>query len=277
MQGLAERHQPLNYAGSVSTEPLVKVEIKGPILLIGLNRPHKLNAANMQMLEELALAYGQLDSDPNLRVGLVFAYGDHFTAGLDLADVAPRLNADGLVMVPEGGLDPWGIQSRPVSKPVVIAIQGTCFTLGVELALNSEVVIAAENAKFAQLEVSRGILPFGGATKRMPRTAGWSNAMRYLLTGDSFDAATALRLGIVNEVVPVGTEKDRALELAEKIAAQAPLAVQATLASARAALLDEGAEDALIGKRLARLAGSNDARRAMEAYLSKSPVTFEGN
>jgi enoyl-CoA hydratase/carnithine racemase len=101
--------------------------------------------------------------------------------------------------------------------------------------------------------------------------------MRYLLTGDSFDAATALRLGIVNEIVPVGTEKDRALEIANKIAAQAPLAVQATLASARAALAEESAEDSFIGKRLARLAASNDARRAMEAYLSKSPVTFEGN
>ncbi len=255
----------------------VTVEQKGHVLLIGLNRPQKLNAADMEMLQDLALAYGQLDSDPELRVGLVFAHGDHFTAGLDLADVAPRLNADGLAMVPEGGLDPWGIQSKSVSKPVVIAIQGTCFTLGVELALNSEVVVAAENANFAQLEVSRGILPFGGATKRMPRSAGWSNAMRYLLTGDSFDAATALRLGIVNEVVPVGTEKDRAFEIAEKIAAQAPLAVQATLASARAALLDESTEDAFIGKRLARLAASKDARRAMEAYLSKSTVTFEGN
>jgi enoyl-CoA hydratase len=261
----------------MSATSKVTVEQKGHVLLIGLNRPEKLNAADMEMLQELAVAYGKLDSDPELRVGLVFAHGDHFTAGLDLADVAPRLNADGLAMVPEGGLDPWGIQSKPVSKPVVIAIQGTCFTLGVELALNSEVVIASENAKFAQLEVSRGILPFGGATKRMPRSAGWSNAMRYLLTGDSFDAPTALRLGIVNEVVPVGTEKDRALEIAEKIAGQAPLAVQATLASARAALLDESAEDAFIGKRLARLAASKDARRAMEAYLSKSLVTFEGN
>jgi enoyl-CoA hydratase/carnithine racemase len=255
----------------------VTIEQKGHVLLIGLNRPEKLNAADMEMLQELALAYGKLDSDPELRVGLVFAHGDHFTAGLDLADVAPKLNADGLAMVPDGGLDPWGIQSKPVSKPVVIAIQGTCFTLGVELALNSEVVICAENATFAQLEVSRGILPFGGATKRMPRVAGWSSTMRYLLTGDSFDAPTALRLGIVNEVVPVGTEKDRAFEIAEKIAAQAPLAVQATLASARAALLDESAEDGFIGKRLARLAASKDARRAMEAYLSKSPVTLEGN
>jgi enoyl-CoA hydratase/carnithine racemase len=261
----------------VSSEALVTVEQSGHVLLIGLNRPDKLNAANMAMLQELAIAYGKLDSDPQLRVGLVFAHGDHFTAGLDLADVAPRLNADGLAMVPEGGLDPWGIQSKQVSKPVVMAIQGTCFTLGVELALNSEIVIAADNAVFAQLEVSRGILPFGGATKRFPRAAGWSNAMRYLLTGDKFDAATAFSLGVVNEVVAKGTQFDRALELAQKIAAQAPLAVQATLASARAALKDESAEDAVIGKRLAKLASSKDAKRAMEAYLSKTPVSFEGN
>lgn len=259
------------------SEAKVLVEQKGHALLIGLNRPDKYNAADMELLEQLSIAYGKLDSDNNLRVGLVYAIGDHFTAGLDLADVAPRLNADGLALVPEGGLDPWGIQTKSVSKPVVVAIQGTCFTLGVELALNSEVVIAADDSVFAQLEVSRGILPFGGASKRMPRSAGWSNAMKYLLTGEKFGADEALRLGIVNEVVPKGTQFDRALEIANKIAAQAPLAVQATLASARAALVDEAKEDAFVGKRLARLAATNDARRAMEAYLSKQPVEFEGN
>jgi enoyl-CoA hydratase len=259
------------------TEAKVLVEQKGHLLLIGLNRADKYNAADMELLEQLALAYGKLDRDPSLRVGVVYAVGDHFTAGLDLADVAPRLNADGLSMVPEGGLDPWGIQSKSVSKPVVMAIQGTCFTLGVELALNSEIVIASDDAVFAQLEVSRGILPFGGASKRMPRSAGWSNAMKYLLTGEKFNAQEAHRLGIVTEVVAKGSQLDRAIELAEKIAAQAPLAVQATLASARAALSDEVAEDNLVGKRLARLAASNDARRAMEAYLSKQPVEFEGN
>jgi enoyl-CoA hydratase len=259
------------------TEAKVLVEQKGHLLLIGLNRADKYNAADMELLEQLALAYGKLDRDPSLRVGVVYAVGDHFTAGLDLADVAPRLNADGLSMVPEGGLDPWGIQSKSVSKPVVMAIQGTCFTLGVELALNSEIVIASDDAVFAQLEVSRGILPFGGASKRMPRSAGWSNAMKYLLTGEKFNAQEAHRLGIVTEVVAKGSQLDRAIELAEKIAAQAPLAVQATLASARAALSDEAAEDNLVGKRLARLAASNDARRAMEAYLSKQPVEFEGN
>lgn len=254
----------------------ITTEVKGHVLLIGLNRPEKLNAADLQMLQELSLAYAMLENDSNLRAGLVFANGDHFTAGLDLADVAPRLSSDGLAMIPEGGIDPWGIQTDSVSKPVVMAIQGTCYTLGVELALNSEVVIASDDAIFAQLEVSRGILPFGGATKRFPKL-GWSNAMRYLLTGDRFDAKEALRIGLVTEVVSKSKVFETALSIAEKIAAQAPLAVQATLASARASIDDERAEDANLGRRLAELAGTNDARRAMEAFLTKQPVEFEGN
>lgn len=261
----------------MSEQPRITLERRGHIFLIGLNRPEKLNAADMALLTELSLAYGTLDRDPELRVGLVFAHGDHFTAGLDLGDIAPRLSEAGLAMVPENGLDPWGIQTRPVSKPVVMAIQGTCFTLGVELALNSEIVIASEDAVFAQLEVSRGILPFGGATKRFPATSGWSNAMRYLLTGEKFSAQEAYRLGLVNEVVPKGSQFDRALELAELVSKQAPLAVKETLASARAARIDGEAEDAQIGKRLAALAQTKDAARAMQAYLSKQPVEFEGN
>lgn len=236
-----------------------------------------MNAADYQMLSELSLAYAKLENDNELRVAVVFAHGNHFTSGLDLQDVAPRLSATGLEMIPEGGVDPWGIQTKPVSKPVVVAIHGTCFTLGVELAMNSEVVIAAENSQFAQLEVARGILPFGGATTRMPKSAGWSKAMRYLLTGDSFDAQTALEMGIVTEVVPNGAELDRAIEIAEKIAKQAPLAVREILASARAALIDEQAEAAKLGGRLAKLASSNDAKKAMAAYLSKTEVEFEGN
>ncbi|MBT7926604.1 MAG: enoyl-CoA hydratase, partial [Micrococcales bacterium] len=162
----------------MSTTTRVTTEIRDHILLIGLNRPDKLNAADEQMLHELSLAYGQLDTDPNLRVGVVFAYGDHFTAGLDLNDVGPKLAAGKLQMVPEGGLDPWGMSTKQVSKPVVMATKGTCFTLGVELALASDVVIAASDSRFAQLEVSRGIMPFGGGTIRFPEVAGHANAMR---------------------------------------------------------------------------------------------------
>lgn len=146
----------------MSTTTRVTTEIRDHILMIGLNRPDKLNAADEQMLHELSLAYGQLDNDPDLRVGVVFAYGDHFTAGLDLNDVGPKLAAGKLQLVPEGGLDPWGMSTNQVSKPVVMATKGTCFTLGVELALASDVVIAASDSRFAQLEVSRGIMPFGG-------------------------------------------------------------------------------------------------------------------
>ena len=259
----------------MSTTTKITLEVRDHILLIGLNRPEKLNAADEEMLHGLALAYGQLDADPNLWVGLVFAHGDHFTAGLDLMDVGPKMATGSLNMVPEGGLDPWGMSTKQVSKPVVMATRGTCFTLGVELALASEIVIAATDSKFAQLEVARAILPFGGGTIRFPRAAGHANAMRYLLTGDSFGAEEALRMNLVTEVVAPGQEFDRALEWAQAIAAQAPLAVQATLASARAA--DVEAEKHEVVRRLGKLMQTNDVKRGLEAFMTKQPAKFEGN
>ena len=242
--------------------------------MIGLNRVEKMNAADEELLTELSLAYGELDRNPELRVGLVFAHGDHFTAGLDLIDLGPKLATGNLQLVPEGGLDPWGVTTRQVSKPVVMAIQGTCYTLGVELALASDIVVAAENSKFAQLEVARGIMPFGGATLRFGRVAGHANAMRYLLTADSFDAQEAHRLGLVTEVVAVGEQLERAMALAERISAQAPLAVQATLASARANPETEAAE---IMPRLGALLRTKDVQRGLEAFMTRQPAKFEGN
>jgi enoyl-CoA hydratase len=168
--------------------------------------------------------------------------------------------------------------SGPVrSKPVVIAVQGTCLTLGIELILAGDVAVADETASFAQLEVSRGILPFGGATLRFPRLAGWGNAMRWILTGDRFDAAEALRLGLVQEVVAAGEQLTRAREIAHRIAAQAPLAVQATLASARLAITEgDAAAAARLGPELARLAASEDAAIGMEAFLTRTEARFVG-
>ncbi len=260
----------------MSTATRITTEVRGHIFLIGLNRPEKLNAADEQMLQELSLAYGELDSNPDLWVGVVHAHGDHFTAGLDLHDLGPKMAAGKMTLVPKGGLDPWGMTTKQVSKPVVMAIQGTCFTLGIELALASEIVIAAENSKFAQLEVSRGILPFGGATLRFPNAAGWSQAMRYLLTGDSFDAEQAREMRVVTEVVPVGLQLDRALELAQKIADQAPLAVQQTLDSARAIYSDDR-EKLMLASRLGVLMKTNDVQRGMQAFATKTKAKFEGN
>lgn len=258
-------------------QPRIITERRGHVLLIGFNRPDKRNAADLALLQQLALAYGELERDPELRVGLVHAVGDHFTAGLDLADIGPRLGPDGIDIVPEGGINPWQVDGRSLTKPVVMAVQGTCLTLGIELMLASDITVAAESTRFGQIEVARGILPFGGATIRFPRAAGWGNAMRWILTGDMFDAAEAHRIGIVQEVVPDGTQLDRALELAERIAAQAPLAVQATLANARTAVRDgDAAAEAELQPTLARLAATKDARIGMAAFLSREPAEFVG-
>ena len=105
---------------------------------------------------------------------------------------------------PVGSVDPLSLRPPIRTKPLVCAVQGICFTLGIELMLAADIVVAADDCRFAQIEVKRGIMPAGGATIRMVERAGWGNAQRYLLTGDEFGAAEALRLGFVQEVVPAG-------------------------------------------------------------------------
>lgn len=258
-------------------EPRILTERQGHVLLIGLNRPDKRNAADAELLAALSGAYGELEREEDLRVGLVYAVGNHFTGGLDLADIGPRITAGGLDFVPDGGINPWQTDRTALTKPVVIAVQGTCLTLGIELILASDIAIAAESTTFGQIEVSRGILPFGGATIRFPRAVGWGNAMRWILTGDRFDAAEAHRIGLVQEVVPDGEQFARALELAQRVAAQAPLAVQATLANARLAIREgDAAAEAALQPNLAKLAGSEDAAIGMQAFLTRSEPTFVG-
>lgn len=254
----------------------VRVERDGHVLLIALAREQKRNAADFRMLQELSLAYAELDDDPELRVGVVHADGEHFTAGLDLADIAPRIGANGLDIVPDGGIHPWGLGERRVRKPVVIAVQGLCLTLGIELALASDIVVAADSTRFGQIEVERGILPFGGATIRFPRTAGWGNAMRWILTGEHFDALEAHRIGLVQELVPHGEQLERARAIAGRIAAAAPLAVQETLRNAR--LAEHSGEDAAAALQpaLVRLASSEDAAIGMRAFLARETAQFVG-
>jgi enoyl-CoA hydratase/carnithine racemase len=258
-------------------EPRITVDRDRHVLLLGLNRVDKRNAADLQLLTELSQAYGVLQRDPELRCGLVYAHGDHFTGGLDLADVGPRITGEGLDIVPDGGINPWQVGGETLTKPVVIAVQGICLTLGIELVLASDISVAAESTTFAQIEVARGILPFGGATIRFPRAVGWGNAMRWILTGDTFDAAEALRIGLVQEVVPTGTQYARALELAQRIAAQAPLAVQAALANAKLALRDgDSAAEAQLQPELVRLVQTEDSKIGMQAFLSRSVAQFTG-
>lgn len=244
---------------------------------MGLNRPAKRNAFNIEMLEELGRAYERLERDDELWVGVLYAMGDHFTAGLDLVDVAPRL-VGGVMEWPADARNPWRNDGRPWTKPVVAAAHGWCLTLGIELLLAADIRIASEDTRFAQLEVQRGIYPFGGATTRLPRDAGWGNAMRWLLTGDEFDAAEALRIGVVSEVVEAGTQLDRAVELAERIAERsAPLGVRATLTAAQRALRDgdTAAEDRFVAD-VAALFATKDGAEGVQSFVERRAARFVG-
>src|SRR3954454_5718515 len=256
---------------------VIEVEQQGHVLLMGLNRPEKRNAFNVEMLEELGRAYERLERDDDLRAGVLYAHGDHFTGGLDLAEVGPRL-AEGGLDWPEDARNPWRNDGRPWTKPVIAAVQGWCMTLGIELLLAADMRIASADIRFAQLEVQRGIYPFGGATTRLPREAGWGNAMRWLLTGDEFDANEALRLGLVQEVVEPGDQLDRAVELAERIATRsAPLAVRTTLAAAQRANREgeRGAEDRFVDE-VVTLLKTADGAEGIQAFIERRQPRFIG-
>ncbi|GBE63700.1 enoyl-CoA hydratase [Mycobacterium sp. MFM001] len=255
----------------------VTLERDGHVLLIGLNRPDKRNAFNRTMLADLSRAYALLESDPDVRVGVLFAHGDHFTGGLDLVDVAPAIAA-GELEFPADGRDPWRLDG-PWTTPLVAAAQGWCMTLGIELLLAADIRIAATGTRFAQLEVQRGIYPFGGATIRLPRDAGWGNAMRWLLTGDEFDADEAYRIGLVQEVAEdAAAALARAREIAHTIADRAaPLGVRATLASAhRARAHGDAAAIERLRPEVATLFGTADAAEGVQSFIERRQARFEG-
>lgn len=254
----------------------VKTELRNRVLHIKLNRADKRNAFNSQMLQELSEAYGLLEDTDDAWCGLLSAEGEHFTGGLDLAEVGPKV-AQGHDLFSKDGIDPLDLFGKRRSKPVVCVVQGWCMTIGIELLLASDIRVAASNTRFRQMEVNRGIMPFGGATMRMPQVAGWGNAMRYLLTGDEFDAAEALRIGIVQEVADPGEHLERAQVIAEQVAKCAPAAVRATRESARVEI-EQGRAAALSSLPAAARGTmtSDDAREGMMSFIERREAAFTG-
>lgn len=254
----------------------VSREIIDRMMLIGLDRVAKRNAFDSHMIEDLSLALTEYENNPALRCAVIFAHGDHFTAGLDLVELQPKI-PQGIFNFEESQINPWGVGGRHRTKPVVVAVQGICYTAGVELMLNADVVIASENTVFGQLEVLRGIMPFGGATVRFVQAAGWQKAMPYLLTGKTFDTQKANELNLVSEVVEKGKQLERAIEVAKEICIAAPLAVQALLASAT--------DGVTLGHRVAfdkmdnylkPLFESEDAQEGVRAMLERRLPQFQG-
>jgi enoyl-CoA hydratase/carnithine racemase len=257
--------------------PAVTVERRGHVLLIGLNRPDKRNAFNLELIDQLARAYHRLEHDPEIRCGVLFGRGEHFTGGLDLAEVGPRIE-EGVADFTRPGLrDPWR-KDGIWTTPLVMAVQGWVMTLAIELMLAADIRIAASDARFSQMEINRGIYAFGGATIRLPRDAGWGNAMRWLLTGEPYDAQEALRIGLVQEVVEPGDQLDRAIQIAEYISEKSgPLGVKTTLESAhRARLEGEKAAFDRLESDMSALLHTEDGREGMSSFIERREARFTG-
>jgi enoyl-CoA hydratase/carnithine racemase len=253
---------------------LVRTEVVDDrILVMTVDRVEKKNAFTPKISNELAAAYTRLDDDPELFAGVLTFAGDHSTVGLEMPlffgpDAEPGPPAD--------AVDPFGLQRR-LTKPLVTAVQGITFTIGIEIALAGDIVVAASGTRFCQLEPKRGLAPLGGATIRYVQRAGWGNAMYHLLRADEFTADEALRIGLVQEVVEPGTQRERAIELARELLQCAPLALQHTIANARLALDEDepAAIDAIAAMSKAVMA-TTDFQEGIASFIARRPAQFTG-
>jgi enoyl-CoA hydratase/carnithine racemase len=268
--------QPATEVSTVDRHPHGHVQtevVDDRILVMTVDRVEKKNAFTPKISNELAAANTRLDDDPELFVGVLTFAGEHTTAGLEMPLF---FGPDAEPGPPAGAVDPFGLQRR-LTKPLVTAVQGITFTIGIEIALAGDIVVAASDTRFCQLEPKRGLAPLGGATIRYVQRAGWGNAMYHLLRADEFGADEALRIGLVQEVVEPGRQRERAVELARELVQCAPLALQHTIANARLALdADEPtAIDAIPAMSKAVMATA-DFQEGIASFIERRPARFTG-
>lgn len=244
------------------------------ILKITISNPSKKNAFDPDMMLQLSNALTELHRNPDLWVGVLTAEGEHFTAGLDM----PKFfgpNADP-TPIPDSNISPFGL-GNTCSKPIVTAMQGISFTIGIEMALAGDIIVAADDCRFCQMEAKRGIAPLGGAHFRYVSRSGWGNAMYHLLLCDEFGAKEAYRVGLVQEVVPAGTQVQRAMEIAHVIKQNAPLGIQATKAAGRTYIeAGEAAAVDAIGDIRRRVMESKDAAEGIASFVERREAVFTG-
>jgi enoyl-CoA hydratase/carnithine racemase len=256
---------------------VVLERLEGGILTIGIDRQEVRNRLDPALFLALGKAFYRIDAADDLRVGVLYGRGPDFVAGLDVPQFRAGLAAGTFPPSDPEWILPLNLARRQRTKPLVVAAHGATAFVGHELFLAADVRVASRTARFAQGEVQRGVFPAGGATVRFAREAGWANAMRYMLTGDGWDAAEAYRMGLVQTVTAPGHELAAAIDIARKIAAAAPLGVRATLASANRGLAaEELAAYAALQPEFGRILATRDAAEGARAAAEGRLPQFSG-
>lgn len=255
------------------SDSVVLTEIHGKAGLIRLNRPKQRNALNGHVMGLVVAAAEAFDADPN--IGAIVITGDDaaFAAGADIAEMA---NATVVDMLTNGRIELWD-RLKKTKKPIIAAVSGFCLGGGCELAMSCDMMIASETAQFGQPEINIGVIPGAGGTQRMTRAVGKALAMEIVLNNRWLSAKEALQYGLVNRVLPVESYLAVALELANQIAARAPLAVRIGKE-----MVNQAAEtflsDGLAEERRAFyvLFSTEDQKEGMKAFVEKRKPTWAG-
>lgn len=254
---------------------MLLIERRGPVVILRINRPAKRNAINAEVKQALSAALDQAAADDRARCMVLTGSGEAaFAAGADISEMAER-SPEEQRQVMQASRVYDQVARHP--KPVIAAVNGLALGGGLELALACDIRLATPHARFGQPEVNLGLIPGGGGTQRLPRMVGEGMALKMILTGEQIGADEALRIGLVQEIVPIATLVDRATALGEMIGAKSPVAVRAAKEAVRAAQrlpLTQG--QALETSLFLGAFASEDRREGMRAFLEKRKPSFTG-
>jgi enoyl-CoA hydratase len=251
----------------------IKTEIHDRVGLIRLDRPKALNALNSKLTAELVQAMEDFDANPE--IGAIVVTGDDraFGAGADIKEMVDESPID---MLLAGNIDNWDRIQR-IKKPLIAAVSGWCLGGGNELAMACDMIVASETAKFGQPEINLGVIPGAGGTQRLTRAVGKAIAMEMIINNRSLSAEEAYRFGLVNRVVPVELYLEEALQLADELAARAPLAVRIgkeMVNHAFESFLADGVADER--RAFYFLFSSADQHEGMQAFIEKRDPDWKG-